>query len=110
MVDVMVPSVTVKLSSVSESASSVAVMVMVCVAPAAEFAANVTVPDVADRSAALRGVGGSEAPLHATWTSAWPRPCRQGDGEGRGVTALGDTLDRRTRYGELRPSPSHQYW
>ena len=49
-VDVIVPKVTVKDSAVSDSMSSVAVMVMVCVAPAALPAANVTVPEVADRS------------------------------------------------------------
>ena len=49
-VDVIAPSVTVKDSAVSDSASSVAVMVMDCVAPAAELAAKVTVPDVAPRS------------------------------------------------------------
>ena len=49
-VEVIVPSVTVKLSAPSESASSVAVIVMSWVAPAALFAAKVTVPAVADRS------------------------------------------------------------
>ena len=68
-VEVIVPSVTVKDSAPSDSMSSVAVMVMSCVAPAAELAAKVTVPEVADRSAAsaesvLRGA------LHATVTSA----------------------------------------
>ena len=46
----IVPNVTVNRSAVSDNASSVAVMVIVWVAPAALFAANVTVPDVADRS------------------------------------------------------------
>ena len=55
-VEVIAPSVTVKDSAASESLSSVAVMVMVCVAPADEFAANVTVPEVADRSALLSRV------------------------------------------------------
>ena len=53
---VIFPRVTVKDSAVSDSASSVAVMVMFCVAPAALLAAKVTVPDVADRSACLRSV------------------------------------------------------
>ena len=48
---VMVPSVAVNDSAVSESLSSVAVMVMDCVAPAALFAAKVTVPEVVPRSA-----------------------------------------------------------
>ena len=48
----MVPRVTVKDSAVSDSMSSVAVMVMVCVAPAALPAAKVTVPEVVPRSAA----------------------------------------------------------
>ena len=43
-VDVIVPRVTVNDSAVSDSASSVTVMVMVCIAPAALPAANVTVP------------------------------------------------------------------
>ena len=50
-VEVIAPSVAVNDSAVSDSASSVAVMVMVCVAPAALFAANVTVPEVVPRSA-----------------------------------------------------------
>ena len=44
-VEVIVPRVTVKASDVSESMSSVTVMVMVCVAPAAELAVKVTVPE-----------------------------------------------------------------
>ena len=56
-VDVIVPSVTVNDSAVSDSASSVAVMVMLCVAPAAEFAANVTVPEVAAKVRTLSRVG-----------------------------------------------------
>ena len=49
-VDVIVPSVTVNDSAPSDSASSVAAIVMLCVAPAALFAPNVTVPDVDPRS------------------------------------------------------------
>ena len=49
-VDVIVPNVTVKLSEVSDRSSSEAPTVIVWVAPAAEFAANVTVPEVDDRS------------------------------------------------------------
>ena len=45
-VDVIVPRVTVKLSEVSDRSSSEAPTVIVWVAPAAEFAANVTVPEV----------------------------------------------------------------
>ena len=72
-VDVIVPSVTVKLSAVSDSLSSAAVMVIDCVAPAAELAAKVTVPDVDPRSApsaasVLRGAD------QATVTAAWPPP------------------------------------
>ena len=68
-VDVIVPSVTVNASAVSESASSVAVIVIVCVAPAALLAANVTVPDVAPRSAPSAASVPSGA-AHATCTSA----------------------------------------
>ena len=67
-VDVMAPRVTVKDSAGSDSLSSVAAMVMVCVAPAALFAAKVTVPDVADRSAPTAASVGDGA-LHATCTS-----------------------------------------
>ena len=49
--EVIVPNVTVNPSDVSDNLSSVAVMVIVWVAPAELLAANVTVPDVADRSA-----------------------------------------------------------
>ena len=49
-VEVIVPNVTVNVSAVSESWSSVVVIAMSCVDPAAEFAANVTVPVVAARS------------------------------------------------------------
>ena len=45
-VDVIVPSVTVNVSAPSDSWSSVAAIVIVCVAPAALLAANVTVPEV----------------------------------------------------------------
>ena len=86
-VDVMVLRVTVKDSAVSDSASSVAVMVMVCVAPAALFAAKVTVPEVADRSAASAASAARGAD-QATVTVGVHR-LRQGDGEG-GVTPLGD--------------------
>ena len=65
----IVPNVTVNVSAVSESWSSVAAMVMVCVAPAAELAANVTVPDVADRSDPSAASVPSGA-VHATCTSA----------------------------------------
>ena len=65
---VIVPSVTVKLSAPSESMSSVAVMVMVWVASAALFAANVTVPEVTDRSAPSAASAANGA-LHATLTS-----------------------------------------
>ena len=44
--EVTVPNVTVKLSEVSDRSSSAAPTVIVWVAPAAEFAANVTVPEV----------------------------------------------------------------
>ena len=67
-VEVMAPSVTVKDSAVSESASSVAVMVIVWVAPAAEFAAKVTVPEVSSRSA-LSAASVPSGALHATRTS-----------------------------------------
>ena len=67
-VEVIVPSVTVKDSAVSDSASSVAVMVIVWVAPAAEFAAKVTVPEVSSRSAPSAASVPSGA-LHATCTS-----------------------------------------
>ena len=66
-VEVIVPSVTVKPSAVSESMSSVAVIVIVCVAPAALFAAKVTVPDVADRSAPS-AASAPRGALHATCT------------------------------------------
>ena len=66
---VIAPSVTVKLSAASDSMSSVAAMVMVCVAPAALFAAKVTVPDVADRSAPSAASAANGA-LHATCTWA----------------------------------------
>ena len=52
-VEVIVPRVTVKPSEVSDRSSSVAPMVIVSVAPAAELAANVTVPEVADKSEPL---------------------------------------------------------
>ena len=62
-----VPSVTVKVSASSERLSSVTPTSMVCVAPAAEFAAKVTVPAVAVTSAASAVPG---ITLHATVTSA----------------------------------------
>ena len=68
-VEVIVPSVTVKDSAVSERASSVAVIVIVWVAPAAEFAAKVTVPEVVPRSA-LPAASVPSGALHATRTSA----------------------------------------
>ena len=68
-VEVIAASVTVKDSAPSESVSSVAVTVMVWVAPAALFAAKVTVPDVAERSDPSAASVASGA-LHATWTSA----------------------------------------
>ena len=66
-VEVIAPRVTVKLSAVSDSFSSVALMVIVCVAPAAEFAAKVTVPEVAPKSAPSAASVPSGA-LHATVT------------------------------------------
>ena len=68
-VEVMAPSVTVKDSAVSESISLVAVMVIVWVAPAAEFAAKVTVPEVSSRSA-LSAASASSGADQATCTSA----------------------------------------
>ena len=67
-VDVMAPSVTVKPSAVSDSLSSVAVIVMLCVAPAALFAANVTVPEVVPKSAPS-AASVPKGALHATCTS-----------------------------------------
>ena len=64
---VIAPSVTVKPSATSDSASSVAVIVILCVDPAAEFAAKVTVPDVAPRSDASAASVPSGAD-HATCT------------------------------------------
>ena len=43
-VEVIVPKVTVNLSATADRLSSVTAIVMVCVAPAALFAAKVTVP------------------------------------------------------------------
>ena len=51
-----VPSVTVKDSTVSDSASSVTAMSMSCVAPAADPAANVTVPDVSSSQPSVLSV------------------------------------------------------
>ena len=66
---VMAPRVTVKLSAPSDSASSSTPIVIVCVAPAALLAANVTVPDVADRSVPSAASVPSGAD-HATCTCA----------------------------------------
>ena len=68
-VEVMLPSVTVNVSAVSDSWSSVAVIVMVCVAPAALLAANVTVPEV-DPQVALAAASVPNGALHATCTCA----------------------------------------
>ena len=58
-----------KASSPSESISSVAVMVMLCVALAAELAVKVTVPEVVPRSA-LSAASVPSGADHATVTSA----------------------------------------
>ena len=47
-VEVIVPSVTVNDSAVSDNKSFVVVIVMSCVAPATLFAVNVTVPDAGE--------------------------------------------------------------
>ena len=65
----IVPSVIVNDSEPSDSLSSVAAMGMLCVAPAALFAAKVTVSDVAPRSEPSAASVPSGA-LHATVTSA----------------------------------------
>ena len=63
----IVPSVTENVSAASERLSSTTATSMVCVAPAAEFAAKVTVPDLSATSS-VSAVPGIR--LHATVTSA----------------------------------------
>ena len=66
---VTAPRVTVNVSAPSDSWSSVTAIVIVCVDPAALFGANVTVPEVAPRSAASAPSVPSGA-LQATCTCA----------------------------------------
>ena len=87
-VEVMVPSVTVKLSAVSDRTSSVAVMVIVCVAPAEELASNVTVPLVSVQVSTLGRIG------------------TQRSGPGHLVTSFDTAADNVTVNSASEPSPT----